>query len=76
MANTAFASTAMAGFPQVYLKAYWNTGLDPSVSGFRFGVVNSVARLLIVLLAPVPGAMADCISRRKSCCLSSCVSAG
>jgi len=65
-ANSAFATTVMAGFFPVYFKAYWNTGLDTTVSTFRLGMANSVASLLIVLLAPVLGAMADCMSRRKA----------
>jgi UMF1 family MFS transporter len=65
-ANSAFATTVMAGFFPVYFKAYWNTGLDPTESTFRLGLANSVASLLIVLLAPVLGAMADCMSRRKA----------
>ncbi len=65
-ANSAFATTVMAGFFPVYFKTYWNTGLDPTESTFRLGLANSVASLLIVLLAPVLGAMADCMSRRKA----------
>jgi UMF1 family MFS transporter len=65
-ANSAFATTVMAGFFPVYFKAYWNTGLDPTESTFRLGLANSVASLLIVLLAPVLGAMADRMSRRKA----------
>jgi len=65
-ANSAFATTVMAGFFPVYFKAYWNTGLDATVSTFRLGLANSVASLLIVMLAPVLGAMADCMSRRKA----------
>jgi UMF1 family MFS transporter len=65
-ASSAFATTVMAGFFPVYFKAYWNAGLDTSVSTFRLGLANSVASLLIVLLAPVLGAIADCMSRRKA----------
>jgi UMF1 family MFS transporter len=65
-ANSAFATTVIAGFFPVYFKAYWNTGLDPTESTFRLGLANSVASLVIVLLAPVLGAMADCMSRRKA----------
>jgi len=64
-ANSAFATTVMAGFFPVYFKAYWNIGLDPTESTFRLGLANSVASLTIVLLAPVLGAIADSMSRRK-----------
>jgi len=65
-ANSAFATTVMAGFFPVFFKDYWNTGVDPTMSTFRLGVANSLASLLIVMLAPVLGAIADCMSRRKA----------
>jgi UMF1 family MFS transporter len=65
-ANSAFATTVMAGFFPVFFKDYWNTGVDPTMSTFRLGVANSLASLLIVLMAPVLGAIADCMSRRKA----------
>ena len=65
-ANSAFATTVMAGFFPVFFKDYWNTGIDPTTSTFRLGVANSLASLLIVILAPVLGAIADCMSRRKA----------
>lgn len=65
-ANSAFATIVMAGFFPVFFKEYWNTGLAPVESTFRLGVANSVASLLIVLLAPLLGAMADYMSRRKA----------
>ena len=39
-ANSAFATTVMAGFFPVYFKAYWNTGLDSTDSTFRLGLAN------------------------------------
>jgi UMF1 family MFS transporter len=65
-ANSAFATIVMAGFFPVFFKEFWNTGLTPVESTFRLGVANSVASLLIVLLAPLLGAIADCMSRRKA----------
>lgn len=65
-ANSAFATTVMAGFFPVFFKDYWNTGIDPTTSTFRLGMANSLASLLIVLLAPVLGAVADCMNRRKA----------
>ena len=65
-ANSAFATTVMAGFFPVFFKDYWNTGVDPTTSTFRLGVANSLASLLIVVLAPLLGAIADCMSRRKA----------
>ena len=64
-ANSAFSTTVMAGFFPVFFKEYWNTGLDVTESTFRLGVANSVASLVIVLVAPVLGAIADSMNRRK-----------
>ena len=69
-ANSAFATTVMAGFFPVFFKQYWNAGLDPTDSTFRLGMANSLASLLIVLLAPLLGAMADHMSRRKAMLLA------
>ena len=65
-ANSAFATTVMAGFFPVFFKEYWNSGVDAATSTFRLGVANSLASLLIVILAPLLGAIADCMSRRKA----------
>jgi UMF1 family MFS transporter len=65
-ANSAFATTVMAGFFPVFFKDFWNTGVDPTTSTFRLGMANSLASLLIVVLAPLLGAIADCMSRRKA----------
>jgi len=58
-ANSAFATTVMAGFFPVFFKQYWSVGADPTVSTFRLGLGNGVASLVIALLAPLLGAMAD-----------------
>lgn len=58
-ANSAFATTVMAGFFPVFFKQYWTAGAEASVSTFRLGVVNAAGSLLIALLAPLLGAMAD-----------------
>ena len=65
-ANSSFATIVMAGFFPVFFKEYWNAGLDPTESTFRLGMTNSVASLLVVLMAPVLGAIADCLGRRKA----------
>ena len=58
-ANSAFATTVMAGFFPVFFKQYWSAGAEASVSTFRLGVLSSVGSLLVALAAPVLGAMAD-----------------
>ena len=65
-ANSAYSTTVMAGFFPVFFKEYWNAGLSAVDSTFRLGMANSLASLIIVLMAPVLGAIADSLSRRKA----------
>lgn len=69
-ANSAFATTVMAGFFPIVFKEYWNAGLDVTESTFRLGLANSLASLLIVILSPFLGAIADNLSRRKAMLLA------
>jgi len=64
-ANSAFATAVMAGFFPLFFKEYWATSLERTESTFWLGVVNSTASLFIVLLAPLLGALADQLGRRK-----------
>jgi UMF1 family MFS transporter len=64
-ANSAFATTVMAGFFPVFFKQYWNVGVPVTDSTFRLGLTNSLASLLIVLTAPLLGAIGDYLGRRK-----------
>jgi UMF1 family MFS transporter len=58
-ANSAFATTVMAGFFPVFFKQHWNLGVPVTESTFRLGLTNGIASALIALLAPVLGAIAD-----------------
>jgi UMF1 family MFS transporter len=58
-ANSAFATTVMAGFFPVFFKQYWSYGADINLSTARLGFANSIASLLVALIAPVLGAIAD-----------------
>lgn len=65
-ANSAFATTVLAGFFPIFFKNYWNPGVpDPDVT-FRLGVANSASGLLILLLAPLLGALADRAGTKKA----------
>ncbi len=64
-ANSAFATTVLAGFFPLFFKKYWSAGSDVAVSTFQLGVANSTASLVVALLAPVLGAIADCSGARK-----------
>ncbi|MGV8074567.1 MAG: MFS transporter [Syntrophobacteraceae bacterium] len=58
-ANSAFATTVMAGFFPVFFKQYWSSGTDVSMSTFQLGAANSIASVLVALTAPVLGAISD-----------------
>jgi UMF1 family MFS transporter len=64
-ANSAFATTVMAGFFPVFFKQYWSHGADVNLSTAQLGYGNAAAGLVMVLLAPVIGAAADTASARK-----------
>ncbi|MCG6911253.1 MAG: MFS transporter [Deltaproteobacteria bacterium] len=64
-ANSAFACTVMAGFFPVFFKQYWSHGVDVNMSTAQLGIGNSLASLLVALMAPVLGAIADKGSSRK-----------
>ena len=58
-ANSAFATTVLAGFFPIFFKQYWSAGVASTESTFHLGVGNAVASLMIVLVAPLLGAIAD-----------------
>ncbi len=58
-ANSAYATSVMAGFFPVFFKKYWVAGADASESTFQLGIANSVASMTIAVLAPFLGAIAD-----------------
>ena len=64
-ANSAFATTVMAGFFPVFFKQYWSHGTDVNLSTAQLAMGNSLAGLAVALLAPVLGAVADRAAARK-----------
>lgn len=64
-ANSAFATTVMAGFFPIFFKEFWSAGADVTVSTFRLGWANSMASLIVAVLAPFLGAIADRGSAKK-----------
>lgn len=64
-ANSAYATVVMAGFFPIFFKNYWASDLSATESSFYLGLANSVASLVVVLLAPILGAIADQGSARK-----------
>jgi UMF1 family MFS transporter len=64
-ANSAFATTVMAGFFPVFFQKFWSTGVASTETTSRLGFANAAAGLAIALLAPVLGAIGDRGGRRK-----------
>jgi len=64
-ANSTFATTVMAGFFPVFFKGYWSAGSPVTESTFQLGAANSLGSLVIMVLAPVLGAIADRGGARK-----------
>jgi len=71
-ANSAFATTVMAGFFPLFFKNYYSQGTDPTVSTAQLGIANSVATLFIALLSPWLGSLADQFAWKKKFLLAFC----
>jgi UMF1 family MFS transporter len=69
-ANSAFATTVMASFFPIFFKEYWTVGADPVVSTAKLGLANAAAGILVALMAPVLGAIADRGEAKKKFLLS------
>jgi len=64
-ANSAFATTVLAGFFPLFFRQYWSSGMRVGESTFMLGAANSIASIVVALLAPLLGAIADQGSARK-----------
>ncbi|MGQ0699206.1 MAG: MFS transporter [Panacagrimonas sp.] len=59
-ANSAFATTVLVGLFPVIFNNYYAAGVDPGMSTFYLAVFgNSLAALIVMLLAPTLGVIAD-----------------
>ena len=64
-ANSAYATVILAGFFPLFFKQYWSDATDATTSTFQLGLSNSIASTIIVILAPVLGAVADTGNLKK-----------
>jgi UMF1 family MFS transporter len=64
-ANSAYATVVMAGFFPVFFREYWSAGQASEAITFRLGLANSLPSLLIIVAAPLLGAVADRAGVRK-----------
>ncbi len=58
-ANSAYVTVVMAGFFPVFFKQYWSAGAEVTVSTAQLGLANSLSGLVMGVLAPILGAIAD-----------------
>ncbi len=64
-ANSAYVCTVMSAFFPVFFKEYWSYGVNVNMSTAQLGFANSIASLLVALMAPILGAIADKGSAKK-----------
>ncbi|HAK59500.1 MAG TPA: MFS transporter [Nitrospiraceae bacterium] len=58
-ANSAFSTVIMAGFFPIFFRDYWSAGRESESITLSLGLANSLSSLVIVILAPILGAIAD-----------------
>ncbi|MCB1146314.1 MAG: MFS transporter [Leptospiraceae bacterium] len=68
-ANSAYATTVVAGFFPIFFGNYWSAGVSHVDSTFWLGISSSVGTFTIALLSPVIGAIADKGRLRKKALL-------
>jgi len=64
-ANSAFATTVMAGFFPVFFQKFWSTDVTATETTVRLGYGSAIAGAVIAILAPILGAIADRGGTRK-----------
>ncbi len=64
-ANSAFATTVMAGFFPIFFKEYWSAGVEVTASTAMLGFANSLSGIFVAVLAPILGAIADSGNHKK-----------
>ena len=64
-ANSAFATTVIAGFFPIFFREFWSVDAESVETTFRLGAASSIASLIIVVLAPILGAIADRAGAKK-----------
>ncbi|WP_296842190.1 MFS transporter [Thiofilum sp.] len=64
-ANSAFVTTVVVALFPVFLRNYWAQDLPSEQITFHWGNTNSIASLIITVLAPFLGAIADRSGKKK-----------
>jgi UMF1 family MFS transporter len=63
--NSAFTTTVMAGFFPLFFKQYWSASTDVTESTWNLGIANSISSIIVAVLAPILGALADAGRAKK-----------
>jgi UMF1 family MFS transporter len=63
--NSAFATSVMVGFFPLFLNTHWSTEATGAQTTTRLMTANGIASLLLALMAPILGAIADRANWRK-----------
>lgn len=58
-ANSAFATTVMAGFFPIFFAQYWAGDLAPGERTYWLGWAGSISSVVVMLIAPLLGGIAD-----------------
>lgn len=64
-ANSAFATTVMAGFFPLFFKQYWSSGFSVTESTYLLGLATSFSSFILAVISPALGAIADEGAYRK-----------
>lgn len=73
-ANSAFATTVMAGLFPIFFKTYYAKDLSPQDSTFYLGLTLSISSLIVAIFNPLLGFLSDKTQKRKVFSLmSSCL---
>lgn len=65
-ANSAFATTVIAGFFPIFFKQYWSGDFAATESTLQLGVGSAIASFVVLFLAPILGAVADRSGGKKA----------
>ena len=64
-ANSAYTTTVIAVFFPIFFKQFWASNLLATESTFYLGLSNSINSIILFVVAPFLGALADISGRKK-----------
>ena len=67
-ANSTCSTTVMAAFVPAFLTDYWSVGVEATITTARLGIANSATSVLVAVISPILGSMADQKGYKKLFC--------